>query len=226
MNMNSKVFEINLINTELDPSSRVYKLREMYWNKAHNASLVRKEIQGSGENTLLGHAKDFAILLESSDVFILPDELIVGCHLAIPKQGSNINLGHYDAHYPPGHELILNMGIAGIRDYARERLQYETDPSAIEFLKSVEISYDAACRYIMKYADYISNISLLETSPKRKDELKRISDICYELAIGRPTSFHSALQLFWFTHIFGGKGCIGRFDQWMYPFYKKILRKA
>ncbi len=224
--MDSKLFDVDLVNTEIDPSSRIYKLREMYWNKAHNAGLVRKEIHGSGEDTLIGHAKDFSALLESSDVFILPNELIVGCHLAIPSQGSNINLGYYNTHYPPGHELILNMGLAGIRDYARERLQYETDPEKIEFLESVEISYDSACKYIMKYADYTSDMYLLETNPKRKDELKKISDICYELAEGRPTSFHSALQLFWFTHIFGGNGCIGRFDQWMYPFYKRDIEEG
>ncbi len=224
MNMNSKVFEN--IYTELDPSSRVYRLREMYWNKAHNAGLIRKEIHGSGEDTLIGHAKDFAEILKASDVFILPDELIVGCHLAIPKQGSNIKLGFYDPHFPPGHELILNMGIAGIRDYARERLLYETNSDSRDFLESVEISYNAACEYISKYADYISNLSLLETNPGRKNELKKICNICNELAVGRPTSFHSALQLFWFVHIFGGYGCIGRFDQWMYPFYKRDIEEG
>jgi len=211
---------------KLDSTSRSLKLRQLYWNKAHNAGLIRKEIEGSGENTLVGYAKDFAALLEASDVFILPYELIVGCHLAIPKERSNINLGYYNSHYPPGHELILNMGLTGIRDHAREQLLDETEPQRIDFLRSVEISYDSACRYIQKYADYIGDISLKETDPKRKDELEHIAEICEELANGRPNSFYSALQLFWFVHIFGGRGCIGRFDQWMYPFYKSDIENG
>jgi formate C-acetyltransferase len=207
------------IMLEIDPSSRSHKLREIYWNRSHNAGLVHKEILGSNDNSLTGHAKDFSALLEASTVFILPDELIVGCHLALPNKG-NINLGYYNSHYPPGHERILNMGLVGIRDYASERLNEETDPEKMDFLRAVEISYDSTCRYVQKYADYIAEMSLLETNPRRKDELKKISDVCHELAVNRPTSFHSALQLFWFIHIFGGRGCIGRFDQWMYPFYK------
>ena len=207
------------IRLEIDPLSRSYKLRELYWNKTHNAGLIHKDVHGSGDNSLTGHGMDFSALLDASDVFIFPDELIVGCHLALPKRGE-LNLGYYNSHYPPGHERILNMGLTGIRDYSRENLKDVTDPEKRDFFQAVEISYDSACRYVQKYADYTNEMLLLETNPRRKDELKKISDVCYEIATGRPTSFHSALQLFWFTHIFGGKGCIGRFDQWMYPFYK------
>ncbi|HGJ64910.1 TPA: hypothetical protein ENS27_05905 [bacterium] len=207
----------------LEPTSRIYKLRQLYWNKAHNAGLIKKDITGSGENNLVAYAKNFSSLLEASDLFILPYELIVGCYLAIPKERSNLNLGRYDPHYPPGHELILNMGLAGIRDYAKDALLDETDPEKIEFLQSVEISYNSACQYVQKYADFMGDLSLKETDPKRKDELEKIAEICEELANRKPTSFHSALQLFWFVHIFGGRGCIGRFDQWMYPFYKNDI---
>lgn len=217
---------LNGMKLNLDPSSRIFRLRELYWNKSHNAGLVRKDIDGSGDNSLIGHALDFSALLSASDVFILPEELIVGCHLALPKQQDSINLGYYNTHYPPGHETILNMGLAGIRDYARKRLETELDKEKREFLEAVKISYDSACKYVQKYADYLDKMALLETNPARKEELREISDICYELANDRPTSFHSALQLFWFVHIFGGRGCIGRFDQWMYPFYKKDIEEG
>jgi len=212
-----------LIDLELDLDSRIGRLREMYWGKAHSAGLVRAKIVGSGDVSLTGHARDFESLLDASPAFILPDELIVGCRLAIPEKDSNINLGYYNTHYPPGHERILDMGLAGIRDYAHRQIADETDPEKRDFLEAVEISYSAACRYVEKYADYADDMSLHETDPKRKDELRKIAAICRELSTGRPRSFHSALQLFWFIHIFGGSGCIGRFDRWMYPFYKKDI---
>lgn len=215
-----------LIQLELDPASRSFRLREMYWNKTHNKALVRKQIVGSGENTLTGHAKDFAALLEASDPFIQPDELIVGCSLTIPQDSKSIGLGYYNSHYPPGHETILRMGLAGIRDHARERLLTETDPDKQDFLRAVEISYDAACQYVEKYAEYAHGMAVSEPDPRRRDELERISSVCHELVTGRPTSFHAALQLVQFTRIFGGRGCIGRFDQWMYPFYKRDVEEG
>lgn len=210
----------DLIQLELNPTSRSFRLREMYWSKTHNKALVRRQMVGSGENTLTGHAKDFATLLEASDPFIQPHELIVGTALAFPQDRKSIDLGYYNSHYPPGHETILRMGLAGIRDNARERLKDEKDTKKRDFLRAVEISYDAACRYVKKYADYAEEVAALESDAERKEELKGISAVCHELATGLPTSFHSALQLVQFTRIFGGRGCIGRFDQWMYPFYR------
>ena len=216
----------DLIDLELSAPSRSFRLRELYWNKTHNKGLVRKQIVGTGENTLVGHAKDFAILLEASDPFIQPDELIVGCLMAIPEDRKSIDPGYYNSHYPPGHETILRMGLAGIRDSAREKLQSETEPSKRGFLRSVEISYDAACKYVEKYAQYADEMAASEPDPRRKEELKRISSICHELAISPPTSFYAALQLLQFTRVFGGRGCIGRFDQWMYPFYKRDIEEG
>jgi len=216
----------NLIQLELEPKSRIFRLREMYWSKTHNKARVRKEMTGSGDNTLTSHAKDFQILLEASDPFIQPDELIVGSSLAFPQDRDSINLGYYNSHYPPGHETILRMGLPGIRDHAREKLETETDPGKRDFLRAVEISYDAACRYVEKCAQHADKIAASETDPRRKAELRKIADICHELATGRPASFYAALQLFQFTRIFGGRGCIGRFDQWMYPFLRSDIEEG
>ena len=216
----------DLIQLELSPTTRTFRLREMYWEKTHNGSLVRKEISGSGDDSLTGHAKDFAILLEASDPFIQPDELIVGSALAIPHGGKGVNLGYYNTHYPPGHETILRMGLAGIRDEAQERLSTETDPEKLDFLQAVAISYDAACQYVEKHAAYASELAAEESDPQRKEDLEKVAAVCHELATGKPTSFHAALQLVQFTRVFGGRGCIGRFDQWVYPFYKKDISEG
>ncbi|MDP6439605.1 MAG: pyruvate formate lyase family protein, partial [Candidatus Brocadiia bacterium] len=208
---------------ELEADSRSRHLREMYWQKTHEAAIVRRPVAGRGEDTLTGHARDFANLLEASDPFIQPDELIVGACLATPEDGEKIDLGEYDPHYPPGHAMLLTRGLAGMRDEARERLQAETDPAGRDFLYAVEISYDAACRYVERCARHAETMASVEPGPDRRAELERISAICDELATGVPTSFHSALQLLQFVRVLGGRGCIGRFDQWMYPFYRRDI---
>ena len=206
---------------ELAPGSRSFRLREMVWGRTHEAALHRKRIAGCGEDTLIGHARDFAALLEASEPSIQSDELIVGSCLVIPQDGSDFDLGHYDAHFPPGHQTILSVGLAGMRDNARKRLAQETDPDKRAFLEAVTIAYDAACRYVEKYAQRAAEMIALEVDPRRRDELGRVAAVCDELATGPPSSFHAALQLVQFTRIFGANGCIGRFDQWMYPFYRQ-----
>ena len=213
----------NQLALQLAPESRSDRLREMCWQHTHHEAIVLKRVVGCGEDTLTGHAKDFAALLEVSDPFIQPDELIVGTCLAFPYDENAINLGYYDPHYPPGHETILSLGLTGIRERARGRLDEETDPDKRDFLQAVEISYAGASEYVEKYARCAAELAAAETDPRRRAELEAISGVCHELATSAPSSFHAALQLVQFTRLFGGHGCIGRFDQWMYPFYQEDL---
>lgn len=205
---------------ELAPDSRIYRLRDMYWSKTHLDGVTKKDVTGCGEDTVLGHAKDFAALLEASEPFIQPEELIVGCRLTRLEKREALKLGYYDPHYPPGHALILRMGLPGMRDHARQKLQKETDAEKREFLLGVTIAYQAACDYVLKFALFAEEMAKSQTDSSRKSELETIARICRELTLGPPKSFHGALQLFQFIRVFGGVGCIGRFDQWMHPFYR------
>jgi pyruvate-formate lyase len=209
--------------SELVPGGRVDRLREMYWRGAYREAVTRKAIVGSGEEGLVGHARDFAALLAASDPFIQPDELIVGTCLALPHDREQLDLGYYNSHYPPGYQTLMRLGLSGIRDVARARLTTEVDPAKREFLRAVEIAYDAACAYISRYADHARALAAGEADLDARADLDRITGVCDELATGVPTSFHAALQLVQFTRVLGGSGCVGRFDQWIYPFYRRDI---
>jgi len=208
------------VEWEREPEGRSYRLREMYWARTHDAALCRAAVAGCGDGSLVGHARDFAALLAASEPFIQPGELIVGCCLALPEDEDGLDLGYYNPHYPPGYALLLERGLPGIRDTARARLRTETDPEKREFLRAVAISYDAACGYVLKYARQARAMAAAEPDPARRADLQRIAAVCDELATAPPGSFHAALQLVQFTRLFGGHGSIGRFDQWLYPFYR------
>jgi len=210
--------EIEYLETlELAPESRSYRLREKSWQETHKAAQQIRRIDGCGEDTLVGHARDFAALLETSEPFMQDDELIIGGCMATPAEGSQFNLGIYDPHYPPNYARLLRVGLAGIRDHAQSRSAQETDLERREFLDAVAIAYAAACRYVSKHARLASEMAACEPNLRRCYELGRIAAVCHELAAGPPTSFHAALQLVQFTRILGASGCIGRFDQWMDP---------
>ena len=211
---------------ELSPDSRSYKLREMYWNEEQNQYLVRKTLTGSGEPTLVGKAKDFATVLEETPPVIQPADMIAGVTAVTPAEGSSIDLGYYNGHYTPGNANIIRMGYTGIRDRAEEKLSLEADPSKRDFLEATVISYDAACRFAEKHALHAEALADETPDPGRKDELRRIAAVCRQITTGPPDSFLAGLQLMWFTFMYGARGSIGRFDQWMYPLYERDIESG
>ncbi|MDP6115379.1 MAG: pyruvate formate lyase family protein [Planctomycetota bacterium] len=205
---------------------RIHLLREAYWRKEYCDAAESKVIQSSGDESLVGRGLDFAAVLDASSPHIEPNQLIAGVAIARPAEGSNIEFGHYDGHYPPGHANLLAWGWPEVRDRARRQLEAETDPDKRDFLEAVAISYDAAIRLAERYAAHLNELAGNTDEPERRRDLTRAAAACTELAAGPPATFHGALQMQWFTFMFGGRGSIGRFDQWMYPFLKEDLESG
>ena len=67
---------------------------------------------------------------------------------------------------------------------------------------------------------------------QRKKELLELSDACNEILTGKPKTFYGALQLVMFIHIIlhiesnGHSFSLGRFDQYMYPFYRDGIQSG
>ena len=212
---------IPALEETLDSESRIFRLREEYWRGTPGTFIPSASIGPSERPGLEGYAENFAMRLDASAPAVQPDDLLAGVALApIPGDRGEFPLGEYDPHYPPGHIKLLREGFAGIRDRAREKLVEETAPEKRDFLEAVMIAYDAACRYAQRSGDHARTLAQDETNAGRREELEQIAAACDEIAGGPPTSFQAALQTFWFTHMFGGRGSIGRFDQWMYRFYR------
>jgi pyruvate-formate lyase len=208
---------------ELDPKSRSHRLRELFWCGAHESYCQSGPVFGTGDATLVGKASDFQALLEATPAVMQPEDLLAGVRLIVPAEGSSIDLGEYDGHYTPGHANILRLGLTGIRDRAREKLADEADPEKRDFLEAAAIAYEAARQFAEKHAAHAGQMAAATADPLRQLELARVAAACGELATGPPASFHAGLQALWFTFLFGGRGSIGRFDQWMYPLYRADL---
>lgn len=197
-------------------SPRVRALREMYWAGTHKAWVEPRTVEGCGDGSLTGRARDFAALLDATPVGIQEHELLAGVCPVWVGAGGSADPGYYNPHYPPGHHNLLRLGFAGIRERA-ERLKSESNPAKRDFLNAIALAYGAACRFAERMGRHVCT-EAERTPGERGAELARIADVCLELATGPPRSFHAALQAFWFAFLFGGRGCIGRFDQWLWPF--------
>lgn len=142
-----------------------------------------------------------------------------------------------DGHIIPNHEKILMKGYGGIIAEAKENLERIklTDPKndhALNFYNAVVIALNAAIKFGKRFSEKAKEMSLNEENVKRKHELDQISVICNRIPEQPPKNFYEALQLVYFTHLImmiesnGHSFSFGRFDQYMYPFYKKDVESG
>ncbi len=96
------------------------------------------------------------------------------------------------------------------------------------FYEAVIRSCKAVIRYANRYADLAEKMAQSASGERRTDLLK-IAQVCRNVPENPAKSFHEACQAFWFVQQLlqlessGHSISPGRFDQYMYPYYKKDL---
>ncbi len=132
---------------------------------------------------------------------------------------------------------VLKEGYKGIITEAAQRFS-ECDPGDADyatrsrFLEAVIISCQAAIDYAKRYAVLAREMAEKEADPKRKEELLQIASNCEWVPENGARTFHEACQSFWFVQQLlqiessGHSISPGRFDQYMYPYYKKDLEEG
>ena len=137
-------------------------------------------------------------------------------------------IGHVSVDYAK----ILKKGFHGVIDEINETINKldKIDPAYIkkeQFLKAAVIVCNAAIEYAKRYSILAKELANTCSDEKRKDELLAIANNCERVPAYGATSFYEACQSFWFTHMIiniesnGHSISPGRFDQYMYPYYKQ-----
>ena len=132
------------------------------------------------------------------------------------------------------YDKILKSGYEGIRKEAQDELDAcnVSDPDyqkRSSFLQSVIISCDAAMYYAARYAKLALEEAQNCKDETRRNELLLIASNCSRVPAKGAQSFFEACQSFWFVQMLlqvessGHSISPGRFDQYMYPYYKKDL---
>jgi formate C-acetyltransferase len=131
----------------------------------------------------------------------------------------------------PNYKAILENGVDVLAARA-EQERKKLDPTAPEnidriiFLEAVETTLNAFVTLALRYSELALSMASVERNLERKDELIEIARICKKVPALPPDTFHEAIQAFWFTHmavrveLSGHSISPGRFDQYMWPFYK------
>ena len=137
----------------------------------------------------------------------------------------------------PGHTVadgkIYEKGFLTLKNEIQEHLEqldYLEDLYAYEKqeeLMAMMICADAIIGFAERHGKKALELAAQEEDLIRKEELKKIAEICAYVPAHKPRSFWEALQAYWFVHL----GVItelntwdsfspGRLDQHLYPFYK------
>lgn len=146
---------------------------------------------------------------------------------AITLGGHQTSIGNAIVDY----DFVLQNGIKELIRKSNNQLDkleianYK-DLEKYHYLKAVITVCKAAINFSQRYAELAARLSKTERSTRRKRELNKIAKICQRVPEKPARTFYEALQSLWFIHLIvhlesGPHGiCLGRFDQYMYPFYK------
>ena len=130
------------------------------------------------------------------------------------------------------HEKVLSIGMKGYMDECQKNIdskvpQTMEEQAKVDFWKACIIQCQGLITYAHRMADEAERQADACKDEIRKKELLAIADNCRVVPENPPQTFHQALQMIWFVHVyFHIEVCttacgFGRFDQYMWSFYKK-----
>ncbi|UAN63279.1 formate C-acetyltransferase [Serratia sp. JSRIV006] len=133
--------------------------------------------------------------------------------------------GHIIIDYP----RLLNNGLDSLLAELQSHADQQPDNA---FYAAALLSLQASQRHILRYASLARQMAEQCSDEARRAELLRIAEISSHNAHHKPQDFYQACQLFWYMNIIlqyesnASSLSLGRFDQYMLPFYQASLNQG
>lgn len=136
-----------------------------------------------------------------------------------------------DGHIVPDYPTLLKKGFRQIINEAREKMKDGSLSKEQEyFYKSVIISLEGVLDFFKRYSKLADEEAKKCNDLIRKKELLEIADMASDMMEQGARNFYEAVEVSYMVHMLqmiesnGHSFCYGRFDQYMYPYYKKDLK--
>jgi formate C-acetyltransferase len=168
-------------------------------------------------------------------VLIHPDELLVGCRGCDGYPEIDAAVARGSAEHPyliADFESLLAEGMLGVIARAEARLATldEANPDEMDgvyFLRAAVRSCRAVIAWAERYAAEAER-QAAGADPARRDELLAIAARCRRVPAHPARTFPEAVQAVWFLYVAlyletTAASCLGRLDQYLYPFYRRDL---
>lgn len=132
------------------------------------------------------------------------------------------------------YDKVLKKGFSGIIEEARAELN-KCDVSDADYAKKSSFltaaieSMESAISYAKRYSRLAYEMAQKESNESRRKELLQIAENCKNVPEKGAETFYEACQSFWFVQMLiqmegsGHSISPGRFDQYMYPYFKKDI---
>ncbi len=136
-----------------------------------------------------------------------------------------------DGHIIPNHDFVLEIGYGGMKKIAEEKLQNKENltQKQIDYYEAAIITMDAVLKYIKRFSKLLAQEAKGAKDEKRAKELLEYSVIYLDFMENGARSFYEAVECVYLTHLLmmiesnGHSFSFGRFDQYVYPYYKKDI---
>jgi len=136
-------------------------------------------------------------------------------------------------HFTMNHHQVLTSGLSVVIENAQKKYDHldDTDRNSDKgaFYQAMIRSLNAAIQFARRYSKVAEEMAAKEQDQTRAAELRDIAEICSRVPEHPASTFHEAVQSFYFIHLIaqiesgGNSISLGRIDQLLYPFYKKDL---
>ncbi|MBN1882839.1 MAG: formate C-acetyltransferase/glycerol dehydratase family glycyl radical enzyme [Deltaproteobacteria bacterium] len=134
-------------------------------------------------------------------------------------------------HFTMDHDMVLSIGLSGVIARAREKFdalsaQDKEGKKGILYQAMIR-SMEAVIRHSHRYAEKAARMAETEKDPVRKEELKKIAEICKKVPEHPAETFHEAVQAVYFIHLMsqlesgGNSISLGRIDRILQPYYDR-----
>ena len=225
----------NQLDKELDDPVYDYEIRSN--DRHHISAEERKVIREQIVPFFKGHCMEDEIYASGDDeVKRLAFAGSAQCkHIPIMADVmTRADAGHALANY----EKVLQIGLNGIRKeiqfYKKENeapYNHFYKKEKEDFYNACLICMDAAEILCNRYAALAEDMAAKEEDQKRKAELTEIARICRKVPMNPAETWQEALQSVWMLQVLilgeqmNYADSFGRFDQYMYPYYKKSVEE-
>mgnify|MGYP001406949849 FL=1 len=135
------------------------------------------------------------------------------------------------------YNRLFKLGFGGIRKEIEEKMAALdlSNPKDLEkrtFYRAALLANEGSINHCKRYAALLEEKAVATTDPVRAGELKKMAENCAWIAENPPRTFWEAIQLVHLANCMiliecnGHSISYGRFDQYMYPFYKNDIEKG
>ena len=239
-----------------EPTDRIERLREHALIQEEIKRLepdllwARSWLASSGEPwTIVRRGQTTADVLDGMTPVIDPDELIVGkfCprDLTAEEQAELDRWNQYGeparakengqrAHMAIDFEKLLKLGVEGTREqiaFYRSRLDISRpdDQEQDAFYRACLLTLDALVGYSLRHAELAERMADAEENEARREELRKIAEVCRQVPARPARTFWEAAQC---AHFVTFCLCsaqkmllfqLGRPDRYLMPFYRRDI---